>query len=202
MREIRVLGVFEDRAQADFLIGLLGVSAARAHLVLEWTLTKTDGCSFDHLDSHLALAPGHNGVVVGVDGRKLGPRRKRERLRAGSRVDLGTTPILRCVACPSIEAWMLADPDALPEVLRENYGETLRSSRPSHPRSEARAKDVLSAWVTGLVGDRLLRGGREHAEEVGAATRRDRLAPSRNLDLVTLLDSEAPEFWEACTRNR
>lgn len=182
------------------MTGLLETQASsRGHeVVLTPCLTK--GCRFDWLQRHLDdLGRDQDGLLVGVDGKKLTVSEKRATLRGGIREPSAEMPILWAVALPSIEAWMMADAASVPAALQATYGVSCRAvGPPSAPKAEAKAKEALSRWIEDLVGERFLRGGREIAGEVGAAVRTEHVARARHPELATFLTRELPEFLDAC----
>ena len=205
MADAVVLGVFEDFAQRDFHLGLLETQAATLDVAIDVESRVTRGCRFSPLAEYLGLAAHFDGVLLGVDGGGASSRTKRQRLAAGllqRGIDGWPEPCLVSVAEPSIEAWLMADPQALPETLAQLYGQPCRTGvrRPAHPRSERTAKQRLFGWSEALLGDRLLRGGAEHAEEVGRRVALPRLGRSRNRDLCSLLQDDLPQFLRECVQ--
>lgn len=202
MAELYVGGVFEDAAQRDFLTGLLERMARLAGHDLFLEPRLTNGCRFDFLGHHLCDLASHTvGIVVGVDGKKESPAQKSASMSKRTPESLVELNVLWSVACPSIEAWMIADVGAVPAVLQDIYGLTVRRcTPPTVPKAEGRAKGALSQWVAELLGEPLLRGGREHAREIGAALRPEHISPSRHPDLRELLDRRIPEFLVRCAR--
>lgn len=197
---MRVGGVFEDGTWSEFAAGLLGARAPTLGHEVELTVRLTKGCRFDWLQHHLEdLLPDHHGLLIGVDGKKLAVPAKRAAL-AGSVRDLpAEVPVLWAVALPSIEAWMLADRVAVPAALTEVYGAACRRvDPPAAPRAEGAAKEALSRWVEELIGERLLRGGREVAAEVGGHLRPEHVARARHPELARLLEQELPAFLDRC----
>lgn len=200
MGRIRLGGVFEDVTWGDFLGGFVQRQAPALGHEVELTSCLTKGCRFDWLQHHLAgLRLDHDGILVGVDGKKLSTREKRAKLVEGIPPVPAELPVLWAVASPSIEAWMLADAGAVPAALTLDYGEVRDDvAPPVAPRAEARAKEALSDWVEQLVGERFLRGGRELAWQVGANLRAEHVKAARHPELVTFLRDELPVFLRAC----
>jgi hypothetical protein len=152
------------------------------------------------LSEHIEDGRSFRGVLVGVDGKKLGLKKKTAALKAGvaGTVQLPDT-ILWSVASPCIEEWMMADAEALPAALRELLGDPgLEGRRPGRASAETTAKERLRGWIRGLVGGRLLRGGLEYAEEVAGRVEPSRVGRRRNPDLKDLLDTRLPEFLAQC----
>lgn len=202
MADLYIGGVFEDSAQRDFLTGLLERVTRVAGHELHMEPRLTNGCRFDFLEQHLGDLGGHTvGVVIGVDGKKESPAQKSQAMSQRAQGSLARVNVLWSVACPSIEAWMMADVDAVPMVLKDVYGPTVRPSTPPPiPKAESRAKEALSRWVAELLGEPLLRGGREHAREIGAALRPEHVSSVRHPDLNQLLKQKIPEFLVRCAR--
>jgi hypothetical protein len=203
VRPLKLLGVFEDAPQRDFLRGLLHNLGLLRGLQIDLETRLTDGCRFDYLAEHLHLAASFHGCVIGVDGKKLS-RQKKLSLMKKSLLSQGVgelpIPVLWSIARPSIEEWLVADASALPEVLRVRLpSQKIRSADRHGPsKAEATAKQRLRDWAEGLAGQRLLRGGLEYAEEVGRALVPDHVGRSRNPDLRQLIDNELPRFLNAC----
>lgn len=197
---MRVGGVFEDSAWGDFAAGLLAARGSAQGHEVELTALVTKGCRFDWLQHHLDdLLPHHHGLLIGVDGKKLAVKAKRAALAGGVRELPAEVPVLWAVALPSIEAWMLADRAAVPAALTEVYGAACRRvDPPAAPRAEGAAKEALSRWVEELIGERLLRGGREVAAEVGAHLRPEHVARGRHPELACVLEQELPAFLDRC----
>lgn len=205
--EILILGIFEDRAQEDFLRGLI---ARRAHemaiqVTLEPRLTK--GCRFNNLREHLEYGDLFHGTLIAVDGKKLKLEKKVAALQKGVRetglVRWPDRPVLWSVASPSVEEWMMADAEALPQVLGELLTDPNSVPRPGKASAESTAKERLRGWAAGLAGShQLLRGGLEYAEQVASRIDLSRVGASRNPDLKELLESKLPEFLIECGKNR
>jgi hypothetical protein len=199
---IRILGIFEDTAQADFHRGLTLRCAERLGLSVELRSRLTAGCRFDYLAEHVSAAAGFTGVLVGVDAGARTVQQKRRALREGL-VDRGITALpdrlLFCVAKPSVEAWLMADPEALPRVLERELGsvQALRE-RPGWPSAERTAKTRLRDWSTRLAGAVLLQGGVEYAEQVAAEIDGARLPQTRGAELRHLIIEELPAFLRDC----
>ncbi|MBX3472131.1 MAG: hypothetical protein KF878_35210 [Planctomycetes bacterium] len=202
--EVCLLGVFEDRAQQDFLQGLCEAFAARRGVVLTFESRLTDGCQFDYLNHHLVLAAHHPGVIIGVDANRHSVERKVELMQRRARVPAGAE-VLWSVAVPSIEEWVMADEAAVHSVLSEltgaSHGSRLkRAPRPGRSNAERTAKQRLSEWTRDLLGEPLLQGGREYAYQIGARVDPARVGPKRNPDLRRLLDEQLPAFLDGCRR--
>ena len=205
-----MLGVFEDRTQSRLLRGILGAAFESRQLVVSMDSVLTRGCRFDPLAELLSLAGGYDGVVVGVDGKaksravKIGAMTKalgKRGLDTGRLDELGI-PLLWSVARPSVEEWLLGDPEALPSVLSELFeGVPNRAARrPGRATgSETRAKQALDGWVEALLGEPVLRGGVAYAEEVGAAISPARVSKRRNPDLHAFLHEHLPAWLDALT---
>lgn len=208
MADLAVLGVFEDRSQQEFQTGLLQSEAESAGLELFIEARRTDGCHYGYLREHVRFAPLFDGLLIGVDGQKRsrdGKIRKLQRGVAERGLEWPTVPTLWSVAIPSIEEWMMADVEALPAVLEDELDVTIDEgcSRPGPAASERTAKRRLGEWVECLVGrHRILRGGMEYAEKVGAFVRTDHVGEERNADLRTLLDSHLPRFLDRCSEHK
>lgn len=193
---VELLGIFEDRAQREFVGGLIETLATSSgyQVVIEPRLTC--GCRFDYLQDHLQLAPRFVGVVVGVDGGKF--RRQPKIAKLCKRVAVPPRT-LWAIAEPSIEEWMMADREALPQALRELFGthSVGNAARPGHPNTEGTAKIRLRDWVEGLLGEPVLQGGVEYAGHAARSVSSARIGVGRNPDFVAFLDALAP-FLEIC----
>jgi hypothetical protein len=193
---IELLGIFEDGAQRDFVISVVGTLASRHgfEVVIEPRLTS--GCRPDYLREHLRLAPSFAGVLIGVDAGKLSRARKIAKLSGECPT---TARVLWSVAEPSVEEWLMADACALPDALRELFGpDRVRGARrPNRSSKEATAKQRLRVWVEQLLGAPALRGGVEYATQVAQRVDRSRVGRRRNGDLRELLD-RLPRFLRQC----
>jgi len=195
---IEVLGIFEDRPQAEFVGPLVEVMAPRygCNVVVEAKLTA--GCSFENLNEHLAYANQFSGILIGVDGQTMPRPRKISKLQAAC--STAGHVVLWSVACPSIEEWMMADADAMPAALRRLFGDhrVHNAPRPARSRAERTAKRRLNDWVERLLGAPALRGGVEYASPVARTLDPARVGSARNADLKEFLDVEVPAFLRAC----
>ena len=111
-------------------------------------------------------------VVVGADSdgawhqqRAASARQKAANL---SRI-LGVADLrlVFAVAEPSVEAWLMADPEAFREGLKEALGIAFRP--PAHwpvPQREREAKEALTRLVHDALGDHLSRDGFEFADSI------------------------------------
>lgn len=198
---IELLGIFEDRTQADFVGGLIQVISSQQgyQTVVEQRLTA--GCRVDNLIDHLGLAQFFDGVVVGVDGRRFRPERKVTQLE--QHLDPISKPVLWSVACPCVEEWMMADPDALPAALQQRFGpqHVRRAKRPPRAASEQTAKKRLRQWMERLLGEPSLSGGVEYAADTARHLSLTRVSEDRNPDLVTFLN-RVPCFLRFCVESR
>lgn len=199
---IRILGIFEDTAQADFHRGLALKCAEQQGLTLELKSRLTAGCRFDYLAEHLSTAGGFTGVLVGVDAGRRTVQQKRRGLAEGLRncgVAVLPRRLLLCVARPCVEAWLMADPEALPRVLNRELGPVdAGGSRPGWPSAERTAKRRLREWSARLAGAVLLQGGIEYAEQVAREIDGARLPQTRGAELRHLIIDELPTFLREC----
>jgi hypothetical protein len=194
--DISPLGIFEHRPQQEFvgtLIEWLGPSHGH-NVIVERRLTG--GCRFDNLNDHLGLAGAFGGVVIGVDGAGLRRGRKIEKLEGRCEV-----PPLRlwAIAEPSVEEWMMADPEALPTALIGLFGADRvgHAARPGHSNAERTAKARLREWIERLLGEPVLQGGVEYAADVARQVRPAHIGRGRNPDLAHFL-AALPGFLEQC----
>ena len=196
LADIHLLGVFEDGPQQDFVAAIIeSLAPTHGHIVtIERRLTA--GCRFDFLTEHLALAADFHGVVIGVDGAGLARSAKIHKLETRCEVPQVT---LWSIAEPSIEEWMMADPDALPSALRELFGvhRVHHAPRPGRSNSERTAKMRLREWTERLLGEPALQGGVEYASHTARYVDPGGIGPARNHDFRHFLD-ELPRFLAAC----
>jgi hypothetical protein len=198
---VELLGIFEDRPQADFVGTLIQVIASRGGYQAVVEPRLTEGCRVDNLNDQLRLAEFFDGVIVGVDGRQLRPERKVTQLAA--RCVSVPKPVLWSIACPCVEEWMMADPDALPAALQQRFGSgnVHRAKRPPRPRSERTAKRRLGQWIEGLLGAPALSGGVEYAADTARHLSPTRVSAGRHPDLIDVLN-RLPGFLRSCLRSR
>jgi hypothetical protein len=156
----------------------------------------TAGCRFDYLEDHLRLASSFVGIIIGVDGAGYRRAPKIEKLRRRCPVP---SRCLWAIAEPSIEEWMMADGEALPEALSELFG-TIRiqsARRPGRAHAERTAKARLREWTEALLGEPVLQGGVEYAMEVAKRVNPARVSQKRNRDLRQFMET-VPEFLADC----
>ena len=191
MARFRMLGVFEDAGQRDFLLGICDEIGMGSGIEITPEPLLTRGCRHGELVDAARAAPAYDGLLIGIDGGGHGGPEKIESLtHVLRRAGIGTegANLLWCVAEPSIEEWIVADPAAFPAVLRQRGFAVQRAKRPTKPRNEGRAKSNLREWTERLIGHRLLRNGLEYARDVGRATRLERIARRRNPDLCRVFE--------------
>jgi len=201
---IPILGIFEDGTFRDFVTGIVERHASQHGFAVHLQPFLTNGCNFDNLRDHLARETAQAGVLVGVDGKRTSAREKIDRLRA--RADITNEyarPALWAVASPSIEAWLMADPEGVHHVLAELYGASAvrATARPAAPASESTAKSALRSWTGRILGRPLLRGGCEHAQEIGRALDPNRLGRRRTPNLWRFVREDLPRFLEDLARS-
>jgi hypothetical protein len=204
---ISVLGVFEDRAQEEFISGLLNSMLPADGPQIKWTCRLTRGCRYNHLIRWLRGQTAFHGVVVGIDAGRHTAIEKRKTLQARVSQELpesGWIPTLWAIAHPSIEEWMMADVQAFPQALAVRFSSKplRKANRPGKANSERTAKVRLDDWAQGLLGAPLLDRGQIYARETGTRTRASRVGKSRNADLHRLLHDELPPFLRACSSQR
>lgn len=192
MVEVRLLGIFEDGAHRDFLTALVGAATRAAGLPATFDVRLTMGCRPRVFEEQALRARSYDGIVVGIDARKAKPATKRRRL---VRYLPATATVLWCVACPSLEEWLMADTEALRLALaadRDDVGPVQRPSR--RASAEGTAKDRLRDTVSEALGFAPLRGGLEYAADVGAHVAAIRVGARRNPDLHAILTTDLPRF--------
>jgi hypothetical protein len=197
--KLELLGVFEDRAQQEFVTGVLERLAPTFGVEVSIEARLTCGCRFDYLGEHLQLAPAFAGVVVGVDGARYRRAPKIAKLSARVSVPART---LWAIAEPSIEEWMMADAEALPRALGDLFGvsNVTNAGRPGHPRTEVTAKARLRDWVNELLGEPALQGGVEYAGAAATKVSGTRIGTARNPDFIAFLQQVGP-FLRGCVEN-
>lgn len=222
-----LLGLFEDGAYRDCITAMMARQAEQQGQTL-----AIFECRANAMGHPLLLPPekqampvwlelelevlsgGFAGVLIGAGkGDDTRVRRIREIKKALSqRIEL---PLLVAVADPGLEAWLLADPPALQQVVRFDtvrgsgggLHARLGDSGPDHalsrkpPRTLKLARQLLARTVHDLLGTWPLKGGVEYAAEVGSLLRKEHVSVERNSDLLEFLE-EIPAFLDLCLASR
>jgi hypothetical protein len=174
MVERRIHLIVEDVRFRDLLVPAIRDLGTQAGVQLSIeTPTVLWGCRGPLLQECLRRLSGCDVVVIGADAggathrRRISYRQKHQglsRLAGG-----GPPPRSLAVAEPSVEAWIMADPQAFAAGLTEGLRRPVAVPPTSAiPRTERGAKEQLGRTIQRVVGEPLARSGFEYAELIVA----------------------------------
>ncbi len=184
---IRVAAAVEDTRFAEFVHAAVVRIAGSVGVAVDVRERRnTRGCRLPILRSFVAeLLAAVDLVVVGADAGGATHTRSARSYRQKAR-DLAAAlgqpgAVSLAIAQPSVEAWLMCDPDAFAAGLTEATGvEFRRPERWPVPRTEEQAKAALGSVVQFGLGGPLAGSGFEYASNIVARMDLQR-APSESL---------------------
>lgn len=171
---IRIGLIAEDSNFASLLTPLVVAVANELNIAVRVLRAEvTSGCQHEALRrAWERLVPQTDLLIVGADAGGAWHRSRSATFRQKARnlqalIPILDHPVVWAVAHPSIEAWLMADSQAVRSGLKEALELPIHSvDRWPVPRTERDAKRQLAQLVQDLTGDVLPRDGFECAEEV------------------------------------